>query len=277
MMNMMYYCKKCHKIVFTDEVLTGKQCFRCEEGVFDAAMISEQEADKLSEEGTFGEFLDSLWSLTAKKLLLLVQNNPDEFICFNEKSNEVLCESEKPLVQPEHDILNWKAILSDPLKLGKCGELYAQCLLESMGYTVYHPFVDTHGIDLVAANKDGRKLLVQVKTVKEGNYSFIRKDVFYKQDNFVVFYIRVDKDGVPSAYVYPSKVWPEENESEITFSYDGRFTYHPYAEDGQKSKAEYGISGAKKYSGLKDEFCINTQKTFWVADEEKFNAITEAK
>ena len=53
--------------------------------------------------------------------------------------------------------------------------------------------------------------------------------------------------------------------------------YHPYAEDGQKSKAEYGISGVKKYSGLKDEFCINTQKTFWVADEEKFNAITAKK
>lgn len=274
-MRMMYVCRKCHNIVFAEEDYTRKICFRCEEEHFEAAMISEQEADKMSEEGTFGEFLDELWGLSAKRVLLMVQNNPDECICYNEKTKEITLESGRNLKKPKSDILNWKTILSDSLKLGKCGELYAQNLLESMGYTVYYPLVDNHGVDLVAKKSNGRKLLVQVKTVKEGNYSFISKDNFYKDEDFAVFYIRVDKDGVPSVFVYPSKVWPEESESEITYTYDGRFTYHPYSGEDQKSKAEYGISGAKKYYSSSDEFCIDTDN-FWICNKEKFDKIVGA-
>lgn len=270
-MKMMYYCKKCHNIVFADEDYTGKQCFKCEEDHFKAGKISEQEVEEMS--GIeYGKFLNELWGFSVKRVLLTVQNNPDEFICYNEKTNEIISENGRTLAEPQSDIMNWKRLMSDSLKLGKCGELYAQYLLETMGYEVYHPFVDNHGIDLIATKSDGSKLLVQVKTVKEGNYSFVQRDNFYRDDNFVVFYIRVDKDGVPYVFVYPSKVWPEESESEITSSYDGRFTYHPYAEDDQKSKAEYGISGANKFYSFDDEFCVNTG-SFWNVNKEKLNRI----
>ena len=40
----------------------------------------------MSDEGTYGEFLDGLWGLSSKRVLLMVQNNPDECICYNEKT-----------------------------------------------------------------------------------------------------------------------------------------------------------------------------------------------
>ena len=39
------------------------------------------------------------------------------------KTKEIVSESDRNLKNPKSDILNWKAILSDSLKLGKCGEL----------------------------------------------------------------------------------------------------------------------------------------------------------
>lgn len=273
-MKIMYYCKKCHNIVFSEEDYTNKLCFRCERCNFISAKMSDKQFDSYIKNGTAGSFLDELWGVTAKKLLLYVQANPEEHLYYNEKSQEFVSESGKTPANPKSDILNWKDMLNNSLKLGQCGELYTQHLLETMGYDVYRPYVDDHGIDFLAQKVGCNNLLVQVKTVKQGNYTFIKKSNFHKDKNFVVFYINVNKEGEPSVYVYPSKAWPEENETEISYADDRRFTYHPYAGKGQKSKAEYGISGAKKYYLADDKFCIDTDD-LWVCNAEKFNIIKE--
>lgn len=144
--------------MFAEEDYTRKICFRCEEEHFEAAMISEQEADKMSDDGTFGDFLDGLWGLSAKRVLLMVQNNPDECICFNEKTKEIVSESDRNLKNPKSDILNWKAILSDSLKLGKCGELYAQTLLENVKFTKAD---ENHVEVMVYANEEAIMQLAQ--------------------------------------------------------------------------------------------------------------------
>ena len=44
-MKIMYYCKKCHNIVFSEEDYTNKLCFRCERCNFISAKISDKQFD----------------------------------------------------------------------------------------------------------------------------------------------------------------------------------------------------------------------------------------
>ena len=213
--------------------------------------------------------------ISAKQLLSLIQNYSDKHLCYSDVTNEVIVEEDGKVVE-YRDLteVNWKFALSNSLILGKCGELYAQHLLETMGYTVYQPIVDDHGIDLIA-KKNGKDILyVQVKTVKAGNYTFIKEKNFPDENdekNFVVFYIRVGEDGVPRTYVFTRKQWPEKNEKKIEHPDDKRFSYNPYA-NGQKSEPEYGISGAKKYYSENDKFCIDSNGS-WECNEDEFNRI----
>lgn len=173
-----------------------------------------------------------------KQLILCLQTEKDIFCngdsIVNEKGKSIVFEEEK---------LFWNEMKA--LQLGKCGELYAQYVLEGMGCVIYESIVDDHGVDFLAKYNDFF-YRVQVKTIRKKNYTFIRKNNLPIDFSFYVFYIRVSDNGIPVAYFFPMnyiiRQIPEEGENKCKFKC---FTDREYI--SKESKPEYGISGANKY------------------------------
>ena len=126
------------------------------------------------------------------------------------------------------------------MQLGRYGEYYAKMEFTSYGFDVYTSEVDDHGIDFIAKSKDGSYYEVQVKSVRNDNYVFIRKDKLVLDDKHLICYIRFNDNELPDCYVFPATVFNNPDGS--------LFSSKEY--EGLKSKPEYGISSKKK-SNLK--------------------------
>ena len=122
------------------------------------------------------------------------------------------------------------------MQLGRYGEYYAKMEFTSYGFDVYTSEVDDHGIDFIAKGKDDNYYEVQVKSVRNDNYVFIRKDKLVLDDKHLICYIRFVDDELPDCYVFPSTVFVNPDGS--------LFSSKDYK--GLKSKPEYGISTKKK-------------------------------
>ncbi len=123
-----------------------------------------------------------------------------------------------------------------PLQLGRYAEYYAKMEFSSYGFDVYTSEVDDHGIDFVAKNKAGVFYEIQVKSVRNDNYVFIRKSKIIIDDNHLVCFIRFIDDMLPDCYVFPTTVFKEPDGS--------LFSSKDY--EGLKSQPEYGINVKKK-------------------------------
>ena len=167
--------------------------------------------------------------------------------------------------------VNFQLASSDKLQLGMIGELYAQYIMGSFGYDVFPTIVDDHGIDLIAV-KDNKKIKIQVKTVSVGTYVYFPKEKFDKVmgNNYIILYIRMDKDGKPTCYVYPSNIWYGIDKNK-KWNKD-QFVFYPYPNG--TSKPEYGISGAEKYYNKSSKYCISTNDD-WNFDQEQFETILQ--
>lgn len=167
------------------------------------------------------------------------------------------------------ETLNLNKVTSNKLRLGAIGELYAQYIMTSFGYDVFPSIVDDHGIDLIAV-KDNHKLKIQVKTVNVGTYVYFPKEKFDKimGGDYLIIYIRVDKDGKPTCFLYPSNIWKNVNE-ESDWSNE-QFVFHSYT--NKRSKPEYGIYGSEKYYNKPSYYCIGTDDD-WKFNKEQFETI----
>lgn len=123
-----------------------------------------------------------------------------------------------------------------PLQLGRYGEYYAKMEFTSYGFDVYTSEVDDHGIDFIAKNSDGSYYEVQVKSVRNDNYVFIKKDKIILDSKHLVCFIRFVDDQLPDCYVFPATVWTNPDGS--------LFSSKDYK--GLKSQPEYGINCKKK-------------------------------
>lgn len=154
-------------------------------------------------------------------------------------------------VQYEHMELDWNDI--SPLTMGKCGELYAQYILSILGCNTYEALVDDHGVDLIAEfNKTYYK--IQVKAIRNENYTYIKENNPVINDKFFLMYIRVSNIGIPKAYLFPmnyiiNRIGKEDKAQYICFS------YHKYID--KVSHPEYGISASKKHFECCDESGLN--------------------
>ena len=122
------------------------------------------------------------------------------------------------------------------LQLGRYGEYYAKMEFTSYGFDVYTSEVDDHGIDFVAKGNSGVFYEVQVKSVRNDNYVFIRKDKLVLDDKHLICYIRFTDNELPDCYVFPATVFIDPDGS--------LFSSRDYV--GLKSKPEYGINTKKK-------------------------------
>lgn len=126
-------------------------------------------------------------------------------------------------------------------QLGKYGEYYAKMEFASYGFDVYTSEVDDHGVDFVAKGRDGLFYEVQVKAVRNENYTFIKQDKIVLDDRHLICYLRFVDGALPECYVFPATVF---------INPDGSiFSFREY--EGLKSKPEYGINFSKKnYEGF---------------------------
>lgn len=167
------------------------------------------------------------------------------------------------------DRLNLHQVTNNKLRLGIIGELYAQYIMDSFGYDVFPSIVDDHGIDLIAV-KDNQKLKIQVKTVNVETYVYFPKEKFDKVmgSDYLIIYIRVDKDGKPTCFAFPSNIW-KNVQSESNWSNE-QFVFRPYT--NKKSKPEYGINVSKRYYDKDSKYCISTDDD-WEFNKDKFEVI----
>ena len=186
--------------------------------------------------------------MNLKDKILLLQQAENVYLNLNDDKIYYETDGEIKNVLAERgtigERLNLRQVADKKLYLGVIGELYAQYIMSSLGYDVFPAIVDDHGIDLIAV-KDSKKIKIQVKTVNVGTYVYFQKEKFdnVMGSDYIILYIRVDKQGKSTCYVYPSNIW--KNINEMSSWSNEQFVFHPYT--NKKSKPEYGISGSEKY------------------------------
>lgn len=125
---------------------------------------------------------------------------------------------------------NWSNLSA--MQIGRYAEYYAKMVFTSYGFDVYTSEVDDHGVDFIAKNNIGDYFEVQVKSVRNDNYVFIRKDKITLDEKHLVCFIRYVDGSLPECYVFPSTVWEKP---------DGAlFSSRDY--NGLKSAPEYGLN-----------------------------------
>lgn len=137
--------------------------------------------------------------------------------------------------------MNTKWIELSALQIGRYAEYFAKMEFTSYGFDVYTSEVDDHGVDFIAKNAAGDYFEVQVKSVRNDNYVFIRKDKIELDKKHLVCFIRYVDGVLPECYVFPSTVW-EKPDGALFLSRDY---------DGKKSPPEYGLSVKGRVDQLK--------------------------
>ncbi|MCR8724132.1 hypothetical protein [Frigidibacter sp. ROC022] len=129
------------------------------------------------------------------------------------------------------------------LQLGRYAEYFTKMQFVLLGLDVYSAEVDDRGIDFVVRQEPGRYWDVQVKSVRNLNYVFVRKDVFRLRKNLLLALALFEEDREPSLYLIPASRWEEP---------DGLFVDRDY--DGKTSKPEYGLNLSRKWLPELDSF-----------------------
>jgi hypothetical protein len=137
---------------------------------------------------------------------------------------------------------NWSELNSQ--QKGTYGEYFAKMEFTMYGFEVYTAEVDDRGIDFIA-RKGEDFYEVQVKTITNFNYQFVKESKFKPSSKFVVVLIRLVQGKEPEIYVFTGDQWTDENEL---------LTYRAY--EGKKSLPEYGINVSKGHLDLLRKFKI---------------------
>jgi hypothetical protein len=121
------------------------------------------------------------------------------------------------------------------LQLGKYGEYFAKMEAVKCGLDVYTAEVDDKGIDFVARNQNGKYFEIQVKSARNNNYVFMRKEVFSPRENLYLALLIFGKE-VPAIILIPSMDWANKK---YEFLKDEDY-------EGKISNPEYGIRFSKE-------------------------------
>lgn len=140
--------------------------------------------------------------------------------------------------------LDWTKL--NNIQLGKYAEYYAKMEFASYGLDVYTSEVDDHGIDFVVKDRNKRFCEVQVKSLRNKGYVFVRKSNFDVNDKNLYLMLLLFHNGkLPDVFLIPAEVWKKPNEVFVDRNYD---------KPGQKSAPEYGINISNKNSEILDIF-----------------------
>ena len=116
------------------------------------------------------------------------------------------------------------------LQIGQYCEYYTKMQLVLLGFDVYSAEVDDRGIDLVVRKEPGWYWDIQVKSVRNLNYVFMRKAVFRLRPNLILA-LNLLRDGeAPDQFLIPASCWLKP---------DDLFVDRDYTD--KASSPEYGL------------------------------------
>ena len=132
---------------------------------------------------------------------------------------------------------NWSKL--NHLQIGKFSEYFAKMEFTKVGFDVYTAEVDDKGIDFVVRKNESEYFDIQVKSVRNNNYVFMRKEVFTPRKNLFLVLILFEDNQEPAMLLIPSLDWQNKTHS---FLVERNY-------EGKKSKPEWGISITKSNMG----------------------------
>lgn len=131
-----------------------------------------------------------------------------------------------------------------PLQVGRYAEYYTMMEFTMFGFDVYTSEVDDKGIDFIVRKDSNTYYDVQVKSVRNLNYTFMQKKKFKLKDNLFLALVIFDEDEKPKLYLIPSFDW-QLKPSKLLVNYDY---------EGKKSKPEWGLRLNKSTLYLLNEY-----------------------
>lgn len=131
-----------------------------------------------------------------------------------------------------------------PLQLGRYAEYYTMMEFTMFGFDVYTSEVDDKGIDFIVRKDSNTYYDVQVKSVRNLNYTFMQKKKFILKDNLFLALVIFEEDEKPKFYLIPSFDW-QLKPSKLLVNYDY---------EGKKSKPEWGLRLNKSTLYLLNEY-----------------------
>jgi len=136
---------------------------------------------------------------------------------------------------------NWKAL--NRQQVGTFSEYFVKMELTILGFQVYSTEVDDRGIDFVVRYEKGPFLSIQVKSIREKGYVFMRKEKFDLSTDLYLALAILDEGSEPRLFLIPSEAWKEPNTLLVDRDYIGK-----------KSKPEWGVNLSKKNMVLLKEY-----------------------
>jgi len=121
------------------------------------------------------------------------------------------------------------------LQIGRYAEYFTKMQFVLLGLDVYSAEVDDRGIDFVVRQEPDRYWDVQVKSVRNLNYVFVRKDLFRLRPHLLLALTLFEDGHAPDQYLIPASRWAEPDRLFVDRDYDGR-----------ASRPEYGLNLSRK-------------------------------
>ena len=132
------------------------------------------------------------------------------------------------------------------LQLGRYAEYFAMMEFTMYGFDVYRTEVDDRGIDFIIRKGVDQYYDVQVKSVRNFNYTFFPKHLFTPRKSLLAAVIIFIQDQRPQLYLIPSVAWKNPDALLVSRDYEGK-----------KSKPEWGLNLSKKNRYLLDEYTFD--------------------
>ena len=128
---------------------------------------------------------------------------------------------------------DWEKL--NPMHLGRYSEYFAKMEFAMLSFDIYEPEMDDKGVDFVVHKRRNKFYEIQVKSVVEGKYIFMRQDKFAPDENLYVMLVLFIKGRPPEPYLIPSNEWKNKDKLLLSRNYPEK-----------KSKPEQGINIPKK-------------------------------
>lgn len=130
------------------------------------------------------------------------------------------------------------------MQLGRYAETLMKMEFMRYGMEVYSPEIDDRGIDfLVGLNN--RYYEIQVKSSRNSNYIFFRKDKFKPRENLMAAIVLFDGE-IPNFYLIPSTRWNDPDCFFVSRDYEGK-----------KTDPEFGLTLSKHKLPLLESYSFD--------------------
>lgn len=157
--------------------------------------------------------------------------------------------------------VDWKAL--NPLQLGRYAEYYTRMAFAAQGFEVFSSEVDDRGVDFVVRRNNGPFFEIQVKSLRESGYVFMRKDTMPIAPERLVAFLLFTEDRAIELFLIPALEWCTPNALLASNDYGA----------GKKSAPEWGIRVSRKNHALLqryrfEEVCesVTTGSTAWALE-----------